>query len=428
LAAGPDRDYTAGQADGTLNPLGTPRGFFASLWCGRFGICLLRQAQKGITSVQYHVFASESVCSGHPDKVCDAISDAVLDACLAQDPRSRVACEALATVNRVVLAGEITTSARVDYEAVVRGVVRDLGYTLPDYGFRADELNIDVRLHTQSREIGVGVDMEGAGDQGMMFGYACRETADLMPLPITLAHRLALGIDFARSSGTLPYLRPDGKTQVSIRYEDQRPVGIESVVLAAPHDPAISLAQLADDLYIAVVKPVLGEYGWSIDDGAVIVNGTGVWHHGGPATDTGLTGRKIIVDGYGGMARVGGGAFSGKDPTKVDRSGAYGARYVAKNIIAAGLADRCEVEVAYCIGRAEPTTFAVETFGTEHASKAEIDDFAWGVLPLSPRTIIDTLGLRQPIYGQTAAYGHFGKAGLPWEQLRVAAAVPARVG
>jgi S-adenosylmethionine synthetase len=376
--------------------------------------------------VQYRVFASESVCSGHPDKVCDAISDAIVDACLAGDAGSRVACEALATVNRVVLAGEITTGATVDYDAVVRGVLRNLGYTFPDYGFSADEVKVDVRLHKQSGEIAVGVDQEGAGDQGMMFGYACRETAELMPLPITLAHNLAKGIDFARSSGMLPYLRPDGKTQVSIRYEDQRPVGVESVVLAAPHDPAISLDQLADDLYVAVVRPVLAEFGWTIAADAVLVNGTGVWHHGGPATDTGLTGRKIIVDGYGGMARVGGGAFSGKDPTKVDRSGAYGARYVAKHIVAAGLADRCEVEVAYCIGRAEPTTFAVETFGSAHASAAEIDDFAWSVLPLSPRTIIDTLNLRQPIYGQTAAYGHFGKAGLPWEQARVASAVPVR--
>jgi S-adenosylmethionine synthetase len=376
--------------------------------------------------VQYRVFASESVCSGHPDKVCDAISDAIVDACLAGDAGSRVACEALATVNRVVLAGEITTRATVDYDAVVRGVLRNLGYTFPDYGFSADEVKVDVRLHKQSGEIAVGVDQEGAGDQGMMFGYACRETAELMPLPITLAHNLAKGIDFARSSGMLPYLRPDGKTQVSIRYEDQRPVGVESVVLAAPHDPAISLDQLADDLYVAVVRPVLAEFGWTIAADAVLVNGTGVWHHGGPATDTGLTGRKIIVDGYGGMARVGGGAFSGKDPTKVDRSGAYGARYVAKHIVAAGLADRCEVEVAYCIGRAEPTTFAVETFGSAHASAAEIDDFAWSVLPLSPRTIIDTLNLRQPIYGQTAAYGHFGKAGLPWEQARVASAVPVR--
>jgi S-adenosylmethionine synthetase len=376
--------------------------------------------------VQYRVFASESVCSGHPDKVCDAISDAIVDACLAGDAGSRVACEALATVNRVVLAGEITTRATVDYDAVVRGVLRNLGYTFPDYGFSADEVKVDVRLHKQSGEIAVGVDQEGAGDQGMMFGYACRETAELMPLPITLAHNLAKGIDFARSSGMLPYLRPDGKTQVSIRYEDQRPVGVESVVLAAPHDPAISLDQLADDLYVAVVRPVLAEFGWTIAADAVLVNGTGVWHHGGPATDTGLTGRKIIVDGYGGMARVGGGAFSGKDPTKVDRSGAYGARYVAKHIVAAGLADRCEVEVAYCIGRAEPTTFAVETFGSAHASMADIDDFTWSVLPLSPRTIIDTLNLRQPIYGQTAAYGHFGKAGLPWEQARVASAVPVR--
>ncbi len=375
-----------------------------------------------MTGVQYSVFASESVCSGHPDKVCDAISDAVLDACLAQDARSRVACESLATVNRVVLAGEITTTAQVDYAAVTRAVLRDLGYTVPDYGFHADTAEINVNLHTQSPEIAVGVDQEGAGDQGMMFGYACRETPELMPLPITLAHRLARAIDEARSSCQLPYLRPDGKTQVSVRYEDRRPVGVESVVLAAPHDPHVSLDQLADDLFVAVVRPVLGELGWSIPASRLIVNGTGVWHHGGPATDTGLTGRKIIVDGYGGMARVGGGAFSGKDPTKVDRSGAYGARYIAKNVVAAELADRCEVQVAYCIGRAEPTTFAVETFGTERADLDEIARFARELLPLVPATIIRTLDLRQPIYRQTSAYGHFGKAGLPWEHVRVPAA------
>ena len=336
-----------------------------------------------------------------------------------------MACESLATVNRVVLAGEITTNAKVDYAAVARDVVRRLGYTVPGYGFHADELDIQVNLHTQSPEIAVGVDHEGAGDQGMMYGYACRETPELMPLPITLAHRLALGIDRARENGTLAYLRPDGKTQVSVRYEQQRPVGVESVVLAAPHDPSISLEQLADDLYVAVAKPVLAEFGYGIDKSNVLVNGTGVWHHGGPATDTGLTGRKIIVDGYGGMARVGGGAFSGKDPTKVDRSGAYGARYVAKNIVAAGLADRCEVQVAYCIGRAEPTTFSVEVFGTGKESQEEIERFAWSLLPLSPGNVIRTLDLRRPLYSRTSAYGHFGKPDLPWEQVRVPAAAAA---
>ncbi|MCL4544500.1 MAG: methionine adenosyltransferase [Chloroflexi bacterium] len=375
--------------------------------------------------MHYQVFASESVCSGHPDKVCDAISDAVLDACLEQDASSRVACEALATVDRVVLAGEITSRAQVDFEKVVRDVVRSLGYTVPNYGFHADDLAVHIHLHQQSPEIAVGVDQDGAGDQGMMYGYACTETPELMPMPITLAHRLARAIDVQRETGALTYLRPDGKTQVSVRYVDGRPAGVDSVVLAAPHDENISPKQLRDDLFAAVVAPVLSEYGWTVSPHIVIVNGTGVWHHGGPATDTGLTGRKIIVDGYGGMARVGGGAFSGKDPTKVDRSGAYGARYVAKNIVAAGLAERCEVQVAYCIGRAEPTTYDVETFGTERVSQRDIEEYARSLLTMAPRNIIRELDLQRPIYRNTSAYGHFGKANLPWEQVRVPAGVGA---
>ncbi|MCL5947185.1 MAG: methionine adenosyltransferase [Chloroflexi bacterium] len=367
--------------------------------------------------MHYQVFASESVCSGHPDKLCDAISDAVLDACLAQDPSSRVACEALATENRIVLAGEITSNAQVSYDQLVRHVVRELGYTIPNYGFHADQLEVQVHIHQQSPEIAVGVDHDGAGDQGMMYGYACTETPELMPMPITLAHRLAQQLDQQREQGILPYLRPDGKTQVSVRYIDSRPIGVDSVVLAAPHDQGVSLVQLKQDLYNLVVSPILSAYGWTISDDHVIVNGTGVWHHGGPATDTGLTGRKIIVDGYGGMARVGGGAFSGKDPTKVDRSGAYGARYVAKNIVAAGLAERCEVQVAYCIGRREPTTYDVETFGTERIDHADLRAYAHFLLTMEPREIIRTLNLQRPIYQQTAAYGHFGKASLPWEQV-----------
>jgi S-adenosylmethionine synthetase len=393
---------------------------------------LRRGNGKEATSVQYQVFASESVCSGHPDKLCDAISDAVLDACLERDLYSRVACETLATVNRVVLAGEITTKATVDYAAVARQVIRDLGYTRPDYGFSAQDVDVRVHLHTQSPEIAVGVDQEGAGDQGMMFGYACRETPEFMPLPITLAHRLAQGIDQARSSGRLAYLRPDGKTQVSVRYEGRRPVGVESVVLAAPHDPDVSLRQLADDLYLAVVTPVLAELGWSIAPGKLIVNGTGVWHHGGPATDTGLTGRKIIVDGYGGMARVGGGAFSGKDPTKVDRSGAYGARYVAKNIVAAGLASQCEVQLSYAIGYPEPLSIWVTTGGTANhgLSDEQIAELIRGHFKLTPRGIIETLNLRRPIYRETARHGHFGRE-LPaftWERTDKAEALRREVG
>jgi len=371
--------------------------------------------------VQYRVFASESVSSGHPDKLCDAISDSVLDAALAQDPLSRVAVEALATINHLVLAGEITSTATLDYEAIARNTIRCLGYTLPEYGFD-DTCHIDVLVHQQSREIGMGVDDGGAGDQGMMYGYACRETDQLMPLPITLAHALARGIDEAREQGRLTFLRPDGKTQVTVRYEDGKPVDVVGVILAAPHDPALSNNEVKAFLYQTVATPILAKFGYEISQKDLVVNGTGVWHQGGPAADTGLTGRKIIVDGYGGMARVGGGAFSGKDPTKVDRSGAYGCRYLAKSIVATGLADRCEVQVAYVIGQANPVARSVETFGTHHTDPKEIERFAWDILDMSVANILSTLDLRRPIYRQTSAYGHFGKPELPWEQVKIPAA------
>jgi len=370
---------------------------------------------KGVL-VPYNLFASESVCSGHPDKVCDAVSDSILDAYLAGDPRSRVAVETLATKNRLILAGEVTSTAVVDEEEVARQTIRRLGYTIPDYDFD-DTCEITRLIHKQSLEIAQGVDEGGAGDQGMMYGYACRETEEYMPLPIMMAHALARGIDEARENKTLPFLRPDGKTQVTVHYEDGRPVGVSGLVLAAPHDPTLSNDEVKEHLYNVVAVPVLGRYGFDVPFDRLVVNGTGVWHKGGPASDTGLTGRKIIVDGYGGMARVGGGAFSGKDPTKVDRSGAYACRYVAKNIVAAGLADRAEVQVAYVIGQANPLARSVETFGTHKVSLDKIEEFAWECLDMSVAHILTALDLRRPIYHTTAAYGHFGKPDLPWERV-----------
>jgi len=363
-----------------------------------------------------HTFTSESVCSGHPDKVCDAISDAVLDAVLAQDKYGRVAVETLVTTNTCILAGEVTSKAKVNYEKIAREQIKKLGYTLPQINFshRAD---VTVLIHEQSPEIALGVADAGAGDQGMMFGYACRETESLMPLPITLAHRLAEQIDLVREQKVLPYLRPDGKTQVTITYENGKPVGVQSLVLAVPHSEKISLAEVTDDLHKKVVTPVLKRFGFSFPKQQMIVNGTGVWHIGGPHSDTGVTGRKIVVDGYGGYARVGGGAFSGKDPSKVDRSGAYAARYLAKNIVAAGLADRAEVRLAYFIGAKKPLMQDVETFGTAKKSEKLIQDFMAEILDTSVRGIIEGLNLLRPIYLPTAAYGHFGRKEFPWEKI-----------
>jgi S-adenosylmethionine synthetase len=365
----------------------------------------------------HNTFTSESVCSGHPDKICDRISDAILDTILAKDPKGRVAVETLVTTNTVVIAGEVTTTAAVDFEAIACDQIRDLGYTIDTINF-SDKAEVIVKVHAQSPEIAQGVDLLGAGDQGMMFGYACTETKNYMPLPIELAHRLAKSIDDVRIAKQIPYLRPDGKTQVSIAYENGMPVGVESLVLAVPHAEDIALPDVAHDLYTSVVTPLLSEYSLSFPEKDMIVNGTGVWHIGGPHSDTGVTGRKIVVDGYGGYARVGGGAFSGKDPTKVDRSGAYAARYLAKNIVAAGLADRAEVRLAYFIGAQQPLMQDVETFGTEKVSDIKIKNFMESILDTSVERILDGLQLQRPIYTDTAAYGHFGRDIFPWEKIK----------
>lgn len=363
-----------------------------------------------------HTFTSESVCSGHPDKICDQVSDAVLDEAFKVDKYSRVAVETMVTKNFLAMAGEITTKAKLNYKKIAQRVIRDLGYTIPKLNF-SDRSEIVVKIHTQSPEIAVGVDNLGAGDQGMMFGYASHETKELMPLPIMLAHRLAMGIDKLREAKRLPYLRPDGKTQVTVGYEKNIPKTIENVVLAVPHDESVELKQVKEDLFNNLVVNVLTGYGLKMKKDHLIVNGTGVWHIGGPASDTGVTGRKIIVDTYGGMARVGGGAFSGKDPTKVDRSAAYATRYLAKNIVANKLADRCEVRLAYFIGAKKPVMQEVETFGTEKKSARIIKDFAGKLLDTSLKGIIEGLNLRRPIYFKTAAYGHFGRDIFPWERV-----------
>jgi S-adenosylmethionine synthetase len=364
-----------------------------------------------------NIFTSESVCAGHPDKICDQISDAVLDAALREDPMSRVAVETLVTFNRVIIAGEVTTKAKINIEQIARSEIKRLGYTKPEWNF-SDQSEITVLVHQQSPEIAQGVKQEGAGDQGMMFGFACPETPELMPLPIMLAHALAQSIDQLREDKTIPYLRPDGKTQVTVNYEHNRPVSVETVVIAVPHDENIKLPEVKQDLYEKLVTPVLAKYGYKVTVKNLIVNGTGVWHAGGPASDTGVTGRKIIVDSYGGYARVGGGCFSGKDVTKVDRSGAYAARFLAKNIVAAGLAEHAEVALAYAIGKTQPVMKDVETFGTAKKSEKVINDFVDGLLDTSVKGIIEGLDLRRPIYKQTAAYGHFGREGFPWEVIK----------
>jgi S-adenosylmethionine synthetase len=360
-------------------------------------------------------FASESVCAGHPDKVADAISDAILDAVLSADSNGRTAVETLVAHERIVIAGETRTVAKVDVETIVRAEVKRLGYTHPEWGF-SDQSVVENYLHQQSDEIAIGVDDYGAGDQGLMFGYATNETTEYLPLPITLAHALTRALDEARESKTLPYLRPDGKAQVVVRYEDDRAVAIKHVTIAVPHDESIALKDVRSGVYEKVILPVLRRYGHTVSEDAVVINGTGAWHIPGPSSDSGLTGRKIVVDGYGGYARVGGGAFSGKDPSKVDRSGAYAARYIAKNVVASGLADKAEVALAYYIGAKEPVNFTVDTFGTGKQSDSEILAFAHDLLVPSVKNIIETLGLKRPIYSQTTAYGHFGKPNLPWEQ------------
>jgi S-adenosylmethionine synthetase len=363
------------------------------------------------------VFASESVCAGHPDKVCDQVSDAIVDEVLSQDKNGRVAMETLVTTNKIVLAGEVTTTSKIKYKEIVKKEIARLGYTDPKYGFSDKSANIEVYVHEQSPEINAGVKKLGAGDQGMMFGYACKETKNFMPVPIDIAHALAKNIDEARMTKTLPYLRPDGKSQVTVEYENGKPVGVTGVVIAVPHDKKVELEQVRKDIFKKIVLPTVESFGFETKISDLIVNGTGVWHQGGPAADTGVTGRKIIVDTYGGYARIGGGCFSGKDPTKVDRSGAYAARFLAKNIVAAGLSDRAEVRIAYYIGAKKPVMQEAETFGTAKVSDKVIKDFMDKILDTSVAGILETLDLRRPIYKQTAAYGHFGRDGFSWEKI-----------
>jgi S-adenosylmethionine synthetase len=356
---------------------------------------------------------SESVAAGHPDKICDQISDAILDAAIAADPKSRVAVETMVTTDRIALAGEVTCAAALDYEAIASGVVRDLGYTDTLFGF-TDRSPVTVWIHQQSPDIAVGVDDGGAGDQGMMVGYATNETPELMPLPLVLSHRLVESMDTLRTSGRLPYLRPDGKAQVTLRYKNGR-VTVETVVLAVPHKPDVAVSDVTTDLIRLAVDPVLEAYGLSGQAPVIIVNGTGKWDIGGPASDTGVTGRKIIVDTYGSAVPHGGGAFSGKDPTKVDRSAAYAARYVAKNIVASGRAKRCMVRVAYVIGRRGPVDQSFECFGTGTSTAKDLAAYAATLTDFSVSDIIGRLDLRRPIYRNSARYGHFGRPGFPWE-------------
>ena len=368
------------------------------------------------------ILTSESVTRGHPDKVCDQISDAILDAILAQDPEAHVACEVTAWTDNVNIMGEVTAAAHPDYEAIARRVIRDIGYDKPGVGFDANSCRVSVNLHTQSPDIAQGVDHKaqedtGAGDQGMMFGYACRETEDLMPLPITLAVRLAKRLEQVRRDGTLPWLLPDGKSQVSVEYEDGKPLRISTVVISAQHSASVPTETLREAIRREVIDPALPEE-LVDEETAYFINPTGRFVIGGPAGDSGLTGRKIIADTYGGAARHGGGAFSGKDPTKVDRTGAYMARYLAKNIVAAGLADRCEAQLAYAIGLADPVSVMVDTFGTGKVSDEALAAWVTEHVDMRPGVMIRRFGLRSPIYHTVSCYGHFGEnaRSLPWEQ------------
>ncbi len=356
-----------------------------------------------------HVFTSESVTEGHPDKIADQISDAILDASLTKDPAARVACETLVTTGMAVVAGEITTSTYVHIPDIVRGTITSIGYTDANFGFDAQTCAILTTIDRQSADIAMGVDRGGAGDQGMMFGYATDETPSLMPLPIVLAHRLAERLAAVRKAGDLPWLRPDGKTQVSVVYEGATPVGLSKVVVSTQHSDMVDNTELRAGVIEHVVRPVVHEAGFEVSERDVLVNPTGRFVVGGPQGDAGLTGRKIIVDSYGGMARHGGGAFSGKDPSKVDRSATYAMRWVAKNIVAAGLAQRCEAQVAYAIGVAEPVSIMIETFGTGTVPQEALEDAVRQVFDLTPAGIIQALNLRNPIYRPTAAYGHFGR-------------------
>ncbi len=387
-----------------------------------------------------YLFTSESVTEGHPDKVCDQVSDGILDAILAKDPTARVACESFCTTDRLVIMGEITTTAQVDYTDIARKVICDIGYDRDELGFNGYTCDISIAVHTQSPDIAMGVDrslelkageddelnLHGAGDQGMMFGYACNETDELMPLSASLAHALSKKLAAVRKSGQIGYLRPDGKSQVTIEYKDGKPARVEAVVVSTQHDDGVSLATIRKDVTEQIIRPVIPAH--LMDEHTkIFVNPTGNFVVGGPAGDTGLTGRKIIVDTYGGVARHGGGAFSGKDPTKVDRSAAYAARWVAKNVVAAGVADKCEVQLAYAIGVAKPVSVMVDTFGTAKVAEDAIEAAVNKVFDLRPEAIIRALNLRNPIYKQIAAYGHMGREelNLPWEQITMVDALKA---
>ncbi len=367
------------------------------------------------------LFSSESVTNGHPDKVCDQISDAVLDAVLLEDPQSRVACETFVTTGLVMVGGEITTETYVEIPQIARETIRKIGYTDPHIGFHWETAAVVTTLDKQSPDIAMGVDREGAGDQGIMFGYASRETEVLMPLPITLAHRLTMRLKEARETAVLPWLKPDGKAQVTVEYDDDKPLRIQAVVVSTQHSEDIELSELRAEIQKQIISPVIPE-NMLDDDTDYHINPTGRFVIGGPAADTGLTGRKIIVDTYGGVGSHGGGCFSGKDATKVDRSASYMARYIAKNIVAARLADKCEIQLAYAIGVAEPVSVMINTYGTGKISNSELTKIVRKVFPLTPRAIIDHLDLRKPIFEKTAAYGHFGRE-LPefkWEKTDMA--------
>jgi len=388
-------------------------------------------------SSERQFFTSESVGEGHPDKLCDQVSDAVLDACLKADTHSHVACECFATTGMILIGGEITTDTYVDIQELARAVVKDIGYTNPDYGIDYESMAVLNTIHSQSQDINQGVEghglkeyqgKQGAGDQGMMFGFACTETPELMPAPIMFAHKLLLKATELRKSGEIPWLRPDSKSQVTVEYDGHRPVRVDAVVVSHQHDPDVKYAKLKDEIISRIIKPVFEGTGLLDKKTRFFINPTGRFVIGGPAGNTGLTGRKIIVDSYGGMGRHGGGAFSGKDPSKVDRSGAYMARYIAKNVVAAGLAERCEVQLAYAIGVPFPVSIMAETFGTGKVPDAEIVAGIRKVFDMSPAGIIKTLDLKKPVYQKTASYGHFGRDHFSWEKTDKAKALMKAIG